>query len=112
MKYCFLQRFGKCGTLCMCVPLPLKLTVSYFGVESCLFSSCFLAAAYYPATQQYPTSVSATPVMMNPAQQQPPPPPQQAPPQQSGPVKQRERKQVGGNSIWCVFILNDFFVTY
>ncbi|XP_050970060.1 E3 ubiquitin/ISG15 ligase TRIM25-like isoform X2 [Labeo rohita] len=53
-----------------------------------------ITAAYYPATQQYPTSVSATPVMMNPAQQQPPPPPQQAPPQQSGPVKQRERKQI------------------
>uniref|UniRef100_A0A8C1ZL31 Eukaryotic translation initiation factor 4 gamma, 1a n=1 Tax=Cyprinus carpio TaxID=7962 RepID=A0A8C1ZL31_CYPCA len=52
------------------------------------------AAAYYPATQQYPTSVSTTPVMMNPAQQQPTPPPQQAPPQQPGPVKLRERKQI------------------
>ncbi|XP_016103621.1 eukaryotic translation initiation factor 4 gamma 1a isoform X10 [Sinocyclocheilus grahami] len=51
------------------------------------------AAAYYPATQQYPTSVSATSVMM-PAQQQPAPPPQQAPPLQSGPVKPRERKQI------------------
>uniref|UniRef100_A0A672QVM2 Eukaryotic translation initiation factor 4 gamma 1-like n=1 Tax=Sinocyclocheilus grahami TaxID=75366 RepID=A0A672QVM2_SINGR len=50
-------------------------------------------AAYYPATQQYPTSVSATSVMM-PAQQQPAPPPQQAPPLQSGPVKPRERKQI------------------
>ncbi|XP_016399894.1 eukaryotic translation initiation factor 4 gamma 1a isoform X11 [Sinocyclocheilus rhinocerous] len=52
------------------------------------------AAAYYPATQQYPTPVSATPVMMNPAPQQPAPPPQQAPPQQSGQVKPRERKQI------------------
>lgn len=51
-------------------------------------------AAYYPATQQYPTSVSATSVMMSPAQQQPAPPPQQAPPQQTGPVKPRERKQI------------------
>uniref|UniRef100_A0A673JKA7 Eukaryotic translation initiation factor 4 gamma 1-like n=1 Tax=Sinocyclocheilus rhinocerous TaxID=307959 RepID=A0A673JKA7_9TELE len=51
------------------------------------------AAAYYPATQQYPTSVSATSVMI-PAQQQPAPPPQQAPPLQSGPVKPRERKQI------------------
>lgn len=39
--------------------------------------------------------------MMNPAQQQPAPPPQQAPPQQTGPVKPRERKQVGGNDICC-----------
>ncbi|XP_067310107.1 eukaryotic translation initiation factor 4 gamma 1a isoform X2 [Pseudorasbora parva] len=52
------------------------------------------AAAYYPATQQYPTSVPTTPVMMAPAQQQPAPPPQQAPPQQSAPVKPRERKQI------------------
>lgn len=51
-------------------------------------------AAYYPATQQYPTSVPATPVMMNPAQQQPAPLPQQAPPQPTGPVKPRERKQI------------------
>uniref|UniRef100_A0A8C2GQB1 Eukaryotic translation initiation factor 4 gamma, 1a n=1 Tax=Cyprinus carpio TaxID=7962 RepID=A0A8C2GQB1_CYPCA len=52
------------------------------------------AAAYYPATQQYPTSVSTTPVIMNSPQQQPAPPPQQAPPLQSGPVKPRERKQI------------------
>lgn len=75
-------------------------------------SFCGLAAAYYPATQQYPTSVPATPVMMNPAQQQPAPPPQQAPPQQSAPVKPRERKQVGGNNIWCVFVLIHLPVTY
>uniref|UniRef100_A0A8C1RS98 Eukaryotic translation initiation factor 4 gamma, 1a n=1 Tax=Cyprinus carpio TaxID=7962 RepID=A0A8C1RS98_CYPCA len=59
-----------------------------------LTSQRYPAAAYYPATQQYPTSVSTTPVMMNPAQQQPTPPPQQAPPQQPGPVKLRERKQI------------------
>ncbi|XP_016357652.1 eukaryotic translation initiation factor 4 gamma 1-like [Sinocyclocheilus anshuiensis] len=58
-----------------------------------LTSQRYPAAAYYPATQQYPTSVSATSVMM-PAQQQPAPPPQQAPPLQSGPVKPRERKQI------------------
>ncbi|XP_077079225.1 eukaryotic translation initiation factor 4 gamma 1a isoform X3 [Siphateles boraxobius] len=52
------------------------------------------AAAYYPATQQYPTSVPATSGMMTPAQQQPAPPPQQAPPPQSAPVKPRERKQI------------------
>ncbi|XP_016399885.1 eukaryotic translation initiation factor 4 gamma 1a isoform X3 [Sinocyclocheilus rhinocerous] len=59
-----------------------------------LTSQRYPAAAYYPATQQYPTPVSATPVMMNPAPQQPAPPPQQAPPQQSGQVKPRERKQI------------------
>uniref|UniRef100_A0A673JFE8 Eukaryotic translation initiation factor 4 gamma 1-like n=1 Tax=Sinocyclocheilus rhinocerous TaxID=307959 RepID=A0A673JFE8_9TELE len=58
-----------------------------------LTSQRYPAAAYYPATQQYPTSVSATSVMI-PAQQQPAPPPQQAPPLQSGPVKPRERKQI------------------
>lgn len=71
-----------------------------------------LAAAYYPATQQYPTSVSTTSVMMSPAQQQPAPPPQQAPPPQSAPVKPRERKQVCGNNIWCVFVLIHLSVTY
>lgn len=49
---------------------------------------------------------------MNPAQQQPTPPPQQAPPQQPGPVKLRERKQVGGNNIWCVFISIHLSVIY
>ncbi|XP_059419871.1 eukaryotic translation initiation factor 4 gamma 1-like isoform X1 [Carassius carassius] len=59
-----------------------------------LTSQRYPAAAYYPATQQYPTSVSTTPVMMSPAQQQPAPPPQQAPPQQPGAAKLRERKQI------------------
>uniref|UniRef100_A0A672QX93 Eukaryotic translation initiation factor 4 gamma 1-like n=1 Tax=Sinocyclocheilus grahami TaxID=75366 RepID=A0A672QX93_SINGR len=45
---------------------------------------------------------------MMPAQQQPAPPPQQAPPLQSGPVKPRERKQVGGNNIWCDLIFDPF----
>lgn len=49
---------------------------------------------------------------MNSPQQQPAPPPQQAPPLQSGPVKPRERKQVGGNNIWCVFSLIHLSVTY
>ncbi|XP_057189124.1 eukaryotic translation initiation factor 4 gamma 1a isoform X4 [Triplophysa rosa] len=51
------------------------------------------AGTYYPAPQQYPTSVANTAVMITPAQQQPAPPPQQAPPQQTGPVK-RERKVI------------------
>ncbi|XP_043074566.1 eukaryotic translation initiation factor 4 gamma 1a isoform X3 [Puntigrus tetrazona] len=59
-----------------------------------LTSQRYPAAAYYPATQQYPTPVSATSVIMSSAQQQPAPPPQQAPPQQTGPVKPRERKQI------------------
>uniref|UniRef100_A0A9J7ZUA7 Eukaryotic translation initiation factor 4 gamma, 1a n=1 Tax=Cyprinus carpio carpio TaxID=630221 RepID=A0A9J7ZUA7_CYPCA len=46
----------------------------------------------------YPTSVSTTPVMMNPAQQQPTPPPQQAPPQQPGPIRIRDPNQ-GGRDI-------------
>uniref|UniRef100_A0A3B4E5M8 Eukaryotic translation initiation factor 4 gamma, 1a n=1 Tax=Pygocentrus nattereri TaxID=42514 RepID=A0A3B4E5M8_PYGNA len=48
------------------------------------------AGAYYPAQAQFQTSVTATPVIMNPAQQQQAPPPQQAPPQQH----KRERKQI------------------
>uniref|UniRef100_A0AAY4AE37 Eukaryotic translation initiation factor 4 gamma 1-like n=2 Tax=Denticeps clupeoides TaxID=299321 RepID=A0AAY4AE37_9TELE len=50
------------------------------------------AGAYYPAQPQYPPSVPAQPVMLNPAQQ-PPPPPQQPPPQQQG-LSKRERKQI------------------
>ncbi|KAA0719054.1 Eukaryotic translation initiation factor 4 gamma 1 [Triplophysa tibetana] len=52
------------------------------------------AGAYYPAPQQYPTSVANTAVMINPAQQQPAPPPQQAPPQQTGPVKRERKMQI------------------
>ncbi|XP_056598709.1 eukaryotic translation initiation factor 4 gamma 1a isoform X2 [Triplophysa dalaica] len=52
------------------------------------------AGAYYPAPQQYPTSVANTAVMLNPAQQQPAPPPQQAPPQQTGPVKRERKMQI------------------
>ncbi|XP_036411692.1 eukaryotic translation initiation factor 4 gamma 1a isoform X3 [Colossoma macropomum] len=48
------------------------------------------AGAYYPAQPQFQPSVTATPVIMNPAQQQQAPPPQQAPPQQH----KRERKQI------------------
>ncbi|XP_036391933.1 eukaryotic translation initiation factor 4 gamma 1-like isoform X3 [Megalops cyprinoides] len=46
------------------------------------------AGAYYPAQPQYPPSVPAAPVMMNPPQQQPPPPQQQQIP------PKRERKQI------------------
>ncbi|TRY93684.1 hypothetical protein DNTS_029395 [Danionella cerebrum] len=58
-----------------------------------LTSQRYPAAAYYPATQQYQTSVPVAPVM-NPSQQQAAPLPQQAPPQQTGSVKPRERKQI------------------
>ncbi|XP_066508160.1 eukaryotic translation initiation factor 4 gamma 1-like isoform X2 [Hoplias malabaricus] len=54
-----------------------------------LTSQRYPAGAYYPAQQFQPT-VTATPVIMNPAQQQQAPPPQQAPPQQH----KRERKQI------------------
>ncbi|KAL7841977.1 hypothetical protein SRHO_G00236660 [Serrasalmus rhombeus] len=55
-----------------------------------LTSQRYPAGAYYPAQAQFQTSVTATPVIMNPAQQQQAPPPQQAPPQQH----KRERKQI------------------
>ncbi|XP_065132120.1 eukaryotic translation initiation factor 4 gamma 1a [Paramisgurnus dabryanus] len=58
-----------------------------------LTSQRYPAGAYYPAPQQYQSSVANTQVIINPTQQQPAPPPQQAPPQQTGPVK-RERKQI------------------
>uniref|UniRef100_A0AAY4AC08 Eukaryotic translation initiation factor 4 gamma 1 n=1 Tax=Denticeps clupeoides TaxID=299321 RepID=A0AAY4AC08_9TELE len=57
-----------------------------------LTSQRYPAGAYYPAQPQYPPSVPAQPVMLNPAQQ-PPPPPQQPPPQQQG-LSKRERKQI------------------
>ncbi len=91
---------GRVNTLHV-YPPPIKADCLLILLSNLVSFFCCLAAAYYPATQQYPTSVSATPVMMNPTQQQPAPPPQQAPPQQTGPAKPRERKQVGGNDICC-----------
>ncbi|XP_051989762.1 eukaryotic translation initiation factor 4 gamma 1-like isoform X4 [Xyrauchen texanus] len=57
-----------------------------------LTSQRYPAAAYYPATQQYSTSVPPSSVMI-PAPQQPPPTPPQGPPQPPGQVR-RERKQI------------------
>ncbi|XP_051984948.1 eukaryotic translation initiation factor 4 gamma 1a isoform X2 [Xyrauchen texanus] len=71
--------------------VPSGTTGFYAGSSPAEYGT--YAAAYYPATQQYPASVPPTSVMMNPAQQQQAPTPPQAPPQPPGQVR-RERKQI------------------
>ncbi|KAG7470987.1 hypothetical protein MATL_G00119720 [Megalops atlanticus] len=60
-------------------PVPTGTPSFYPGSSPAEYGT--YAGAYYPAQPQYPPSVPAAPVMMNPPQQQPPPPAAADPPQ-------------------------------
>lgn len=68
----------------------MAIGVSQYVLVYILLSFFSTAGAYYPAQPQFPPSVQAAPVIMNPAPQQQQPPPQ--PPQHIH--TKRERKQV------------------
>lgn len=76
------------------IPLILFRSFFYEPLACVKFCPSVSAGAYYSAQPQYPPSVQAAPVIINPAQQQQQaPPPQQPPAQSQGPLK-RERKPV------------------